>query len=138
VFLTHARESLDLHYERTTYQVSGKVVYDPRTTHSFVLEVDEFANELKSASIGYGRRYPDADTLMTLTDQAVQGLTLVTYTESAYTNSFSADDAYRTSLPAETRTYQLTGYTPSGSAGRFQSSDFVTLVANALQLVFDS
>jgi RHS repeat-associated protein len=139
VFLTHARESLDLHYERTTYQVSGNAVYDPRTAHSFVLEVDEFANELKSASIGYGRRHQDTDLLMTPADNGVQLTTLITYTESAYTNAILGDDDdYRTSLPAETRTYQLTGYTASGSSGRFQSSDFVTLVANVLQPVFDS
>ena len=45
VFLTHVRESLDLHYERTLYSVAGTQHADPRTMHAFVLEVDEFGNE---------------------------------------------------------------------------------------------
>ena len=40
--------------------------------------------------------------------------------------SILADD-YRTPLPCESRTYELTGnYTPTGAAGRFQPADFVT------------
>ena len=48
VFLTHARESRSYHYER---QPS-----DPRVAHDMTLAVDEFANVLRSVSIGYGRR----------------------------------------------------------------------------------
>ncbi len=47
VFLTHVRESLDLHYERTLYSVAGTQHADPRTMHCafLMLEVDEFGNE---------------------------------------------------------------------------------------------
>jgi RHS repeat-associated protein len=144
VFLTHARESLDLHYERTLYDVQptpddigGKQLADPRTTHGFVLEVDEFGNETKSVAIGYGRRHKDPDSLMRPTDQSVQTARLITYTESGYARSIPADDAYRAPMPAEARTYQLTGYTPSGTAGRFQSSDFVAPVNGKLALTYD-
>jgi hypothetical protein len=40
-------------------------------------------------------------------------------------------------MPGEVRTYELTGYTPTGTAGRFQSSDFVALVGSNLQLLYD-
>ena len=32
---------------------------DPRITHDLVLAVDDYGNPLRSASAGYGRRYPD-------------------------------------------------------------------------------
>jgi RHS repeat-associated protein len=138
VFLTHARESLDLHYERKLYNMVGTRRADPRVTHAFVLEVDDYGNEKKSVAIGYGRRYADPDPLLTAPDRAAQGATLVTYTESDYTNPILADDAYRTPLPADVRTYELTGYTPSGTTGRFQSLDFVKPAAIGFELVFDS
>ena len=138
VFLTTARESLDRHYERTLYDVSGSEVADPRMAHSLVLEVDEYGNELKSAAIAYGRRYSDPDPLLTPADQAIQASTLITYTESTYTNPIDEDDAYRTGLKAAVHTYQLTGYTPTGTAGRFQNTDFVQSTASGLTLVYDS
>jgi RHS repeat-associated protein len=138
VFLTHARESLDLHYERKLYDIAVTQRADPRTTHAFVLEVDDFGNEKKSGAIGYGRRYQDPDPLLIAADHAAQSVTEVTYTESDYTNPILTDDAYRTPLPADVRTYELTGYTPSGTGARFQSSDFVKPAATAFELVFES
>ena len=69
VFFTHARESIDLHYERTLYNVSGQMLADPRVTHSMILAVDDYGNELQSAAIAYGRRYDDLDPLLTPDDQ---------------------------------------------------------------------
>src|SRR5262249_17789682 len=51
VFLTHAREAINYHYERDPA--------DPRIGHALTLEVDEFGNVLKAAAVGYGRRQPD-------------------------------------------------------------------------------
>src|SRR5262249_42676777 len=42
VFLAHARETIDYHYERKLYKVGTKEVADPRVTHSMVLAVDSF------------------------------------------------------------------------------------------------
>jgi RHS repeat-associated protein len=137
VFLTHARESLDLHYERTLYNVAGTQRADPRAMHALVLEVDEFGNEKKLAAIGYGRRYDDPDPLLNAGDRAAQSAVRTTYTESDYTNAILSDHAYRTRLPADARTYELTGYRPSGNAGRFQSSDFVQAATAGFELVFD-
>lgn len=132
VFFTYAREAITYHYERNPA--------DPRIQHALTLEVGEFGNALKSAAIGYGRREeiriideqegvkeipnPDLNQLDPQ-DQARQTTTLISYTENGVSNSIDTTDDYRTPLPAETRTYQLTGYTPTGSAGRFQASDFV-------------
>src|SRR5205814_9775146 len=67
VFLTHTRESINYHYERNPA--------DPRITHTLNMEVDEFGNILKSATVGYGRRKPDQ--AMTAQDRKNQTRTLV-------------------------------------------------------------
>ena len=54
---------------------------------------------MKSAAIGYQRRTPAFDE---------QGKTLATLTESLYTNPILENDAYRTPLPAEVKTFELT------------------------------
>jgi len=128
VFFTHARESISYHYEREPS--------DPRITHALTLEVDEFGNVLKSAAVAYGRR--QRDPTLEPRDQAKQADVLVTYTENDFTNSVEAIDDHRAPLPSETRTYELTGYTPTGASGRFQISDFVQPVGNGLTHVFDS
>ena len=116
VFVTHPREAITYHYERNPA--------DPRIQHALTLEVDEFGNVLKEAAIGYGRRRPDL-SLPTDADRDKQTRALLTYTENSVTNPIDEADAYRTPLPSEARTFELTGYTPTGPAGRYQSADFV-------------
>jgi RHS repeat-associated protein len=116
VFFTHPREAITYHYERNPA--------DPRIQHALTLEVDAFGNVLKEAAIGYGRRQPDA-SLPTDEDRARQTTALLTYTENCVTNAVEEADAYRTPLPCEAHAFELTGYTPTGPAGRFQSADFV-------------
>jgi hypothetical protein len=139
VFLTHAREEIVYNYERTIVQVvEGQLVdeataaanparvewlLDPRVAHSLTLEVDDFGNVLKSASIGYGRRFRDASLLPSVQDE--QARTHLTYTENRVTNSIDDATAYRTPVAYEARTYELTGYVPSGVAGRFRAEDLV-------------
>ncbi|MFN8484247.1 MAG: SpvB/TcaC N-terminal domain-containing protein [Anaerolineae bacterium] len=115
VFFAHPSEAIAYDYER--------VPDDPRVSHTLTLEVDEFGNVLKSAAVGYGRRRPDP--ALSVADQARQTQTLVTYTESRFTHAIDGDDARRAPLPADTRTYELSGYAPTGLAGRFRSDDFV-------------
>ena len=115
VFFTHTLESISYHYERNPV--------DPRVAHALTLEVDGFGNVLKSAAAGYGRRRPDMN--LSAEDRAKQTRMLVTYTENQVTNAITGSDEYRTPLAYETRNYELTGYTPTGAAGRFQSTDFV-------------
>ena len=116
VFFTHAREAISTHYERNPD--------DPRIGHALTLEVDAFGNVLKEAAIGYGRRQPDP-TLPLQADRDTQTKTLITCTESGVTNPIDEPALYpddcRAALPCETRTFELTGYLPTGAAGRFQS-----------------
>jgi Salmonella virulence plasmid 65kDa B protein/Insecticide toxin TcdB middle/C-terminal region/Insecticide toxin TcdB middle/N-terminal region len=106
VFFTHARESLNYHYERNPT--------DPRIGHEMVLEVDDFGTVLKSVAIAYPRRLPQ---------HPEQGQIYATYTENRVTNKPNEADWYRLGLPVETLTYEITGM--SLTAGqRFAIADF--------------
>ena len=139
VFFTHAREAISYHYERNPA--------DPRIQHALTLEVDAYGNVLKQAAIGYGRRQqirivdqlgnaqlvPNPGlTGLQAGDQAKQTTPLLTYTENRVTNAIESPDTHHNPLPCEALTFELTGYTASGSATgpaslvrRFQTSDFV-------------
>jgi Insecticide toxin TcdB middle/C-terminal region len=124
VFFAHARETIDFHYERKLFKVSGGILADPnntppdakdapdpRVTHAVTLDVDSFGNVLQSVAIGYGRRY--SDPTLTVPDQARQSATLLTFTENDYTNAIiEDDDVYLVPLPCETRTYELINVEP--------------------------
>ncbi len=119
VFFSHPREAITYHYERNHA--------DPRVQHALTLEVDSFGNVLKDVAIGYGRRQPDA-SLPVQADQDKQTRTLITYTENRVTNPIedvaAHPDDYRTPLPAETRTYELTGLKPESGATRFSFDEW--------------
>jgi RHS repeat-associated protein len=112
VFFAHPRETLDFHYERTLYDIGGKKHFDPRVTHALTLEVDDYGNVLQSASVSYGRRFADPDSLLTEQDRRRLQQTLLTYTVSSYTNPIDDPDAWRVPLPCESRTYELLGLQP--------------------------
>jgi len=114
VFFTHPREAINYHYERDPA--------DPRTSHALTLEVDPFGNVLKEAAVAYSRRHPDA-SLPLDADREKQTRPLLTYTENRPTEPVTGDDDHHAPLPAETRTYELTGYALAGT--RFQHGDFV-------------
>lgn len=127
VFLAHARETIDFHYERKLFAVAGntlvdpkapppanaKTVADPRVSHAITLAVDSFGNVLQSVAIGYGRRYLDPS--LTPADQAKQTTLLATCNENTYTNSISGDDVYRIPLPAQRSTYELLQLQPDSA-----------------------
>jgi RHS repeat-associated protein len=128
VFFTHARETINYHYEREPS--------DPRIQHAMTLEVDNYGNVRKSLAIGYGRR--SGKSPLTGKDKDKQEQTLITYTESDITNAINLNpgeagydpaihrDNYRTPLASEVRTYELTGFAPDNGAKRF-SFEEVTL-----------
>jgi RHS repeat-associated protein len=105
VFFTHARETLTYHYER--------IPHDPRIMHQLALEVNDFGDVTKAASIAYGRRNPD----LTLSpeNQTKQSVVLVTYTETDYTIEIQTDDDYRIPIVAESRNYEVAGPIFAGS-----------------------
>jgi RHS repeat-associated protein len=117
VFFTHAREAVSYQYERNPA--------DPRISHTLTLEVNNFGNVLKQVSVGYGRRQPDPNPLLLQTDHDNQTRRLITYSKNRVTNAIDLADNYRTPLSCENRTYELTGYTPTDAADRFQFADFV-------------
>src|SRR5215213_5383167 len=66
---------------------------------------------------------------------------MITYTENRVTYAIDIADGYRIPLPCESCTYELTDYTPTGAAGRFQFADFVQPDPgdlNALLHIFDT
>ncbi|MPZ29474.1 MAG: hypothetical protein GEV13_00495 [Rhodospirillales bacterium] len=128
VFHAHQCEVLTCHYERNPT--------DPRISHALTLEIDDFGNVLKSAAVGYGRRPANLASLEPR-DRPRQATALVTCTENSFTNLVDVAAAWRTPLPSETRTWELTGYAPSGQGGHFRISDFVRMEENTLLLEFD-
>jgi RHS repeat-associated protein len=98
VFFSHPSETVDHHYERNSA--------DPRISHALTLAVDDYGNVLKSVAIGYQRRVAAFDE---------QGRTLATLTENQYTNPILEEDAYRTPLPAEIKTFELTAPALAGA-----------------------
>ncbi|MCL6542211.1 MAG: FG-GAP-like repeat-containing protein [Roseiflexus sp.] len=132
VFFTHPREVLTYHYERNPA--------DPRIQHALTLEVDEFGNVLKEAAVGYGRRQQDT-SLPTDADRSRQTQTLITYTENQVTNAIDTADDYRTPLPAETRTYESTGFKPENNAARFSFDEWTrngfALAASATEIPYE-
>jgi hypothetical protein len=115
VFLTHARETVDFHYERTLYHIGGERRADPRVTHSVTLYVDDYGNLLKAVAIGYGRRFNDPDPVLTADDRDKQRKTLLTFTDNHCTNPVLLDDAYRSPLPCESRAYELVNVQPDAT-----------------------
>jgi RHS repeat-associated protein len=96
VFLVHAGEALDLHYERTD---------EPRVAHALTLAVDDSGMVRLAAGVAYGRAA--ADPSVPAPDRVAQERTSVTFTTRTPTNLVSTPDTHRTPAVAETRTYQL-------------------------------
>ena len=126
VFFTHARETISYHYERNPV--------DPRVGHSCVLATDEFGNPLQSIAIGYGRRR--ADEALSLEDQNRQRQILITCTENDFTNAVEEDDAYRTPLPSEARTYEVTGLELPENQTRFAFTQLQETVESATEIPY--
>jgi RHS repeat-associated protein len=116
VFFTHPRETITFHYERDTD--------DPRIGHTLTLAVDDYGNVLTSASIGYGRRKPALEE---------QGDVLATLAENQYTNAILQPDAYRTPLPSQVSTYELTAPELLGAQPlEFDAVEFLAASANEI------
>jgi len=111
VFFSHARETIDFHYERKLYDIKiddcQYKLADPRVTHALTLAVDDFGNVLRSVAIAYGRRHPELDSLLSDEDRGKQQQIHITYSENRYTNPILQDDNYRTPLPCESKTFEI-------------------------------
>jgi RHS repeat-associated protein len=120
VFFTHAGEAINYHYERNPS--------DPRVQHSLTLEVDDYGNVRKEVAVAYGRLTAPTDQAFTRHDVAKQTRPLITCTVNDFTNAIDElaryPDDYRVPLPADARTYELTGFTPERNAARFSLDEW--------------
>lgn len=127
VFFVHPSEAINYHYERNSS--------DPRIQHELTLEVDAFGNVCKSAAIGYGRRRPDP--ALSAAQQAEQGRLLITYAEHDFTNPVDENAAYRTPLPCESRSYEITGLSLPAGRERFGLADMRDASRTAALLAYE-
>src|SRR5262249_49792364 len=130
---THARESIDFHYERKLYDDGAKKTADPRVTHSLTLDVDQYGNVLRSAGVAYGRRLKDAG--LSPDDQKKQARAHVTFTENVFTNAVLESGDYRAPLPSESQTYELLKVRPvsnvRGITNLFRFDELNNLITSA-------
>lgn len=149
VFLVHDREQLTFSYERAQVFVrDGRITndhrdpkaccaLDPRIAHTITLESDDFGNVLKAASIGYGRRHTDP-ALPELV-QAAQATVYVTLSDTRMSAPVDEPNSWRGPAEFDVRTYELTGYQPTGPGGRFRAEDFVELQSDGtMAALFDA
>src|SRR5580704_8018769 len=114
-FFAHPRESVSYHYERNPA--------DPRITHAFTLEVDDFGTARRSAAVGYPRR-----AAHTAFDEQKKGAITLTEVDVFHHAPEMASGWYRAGVPLGTRTYELTGLAPA--AGALLTFDAMLAAAN--------
>jgi RHS repeat-associated protein len=122
VYLAHAREVVDYHYERNAS--------DPRVQHAFTLEVDDFGTVLKAAAVGYPRRGSP-----TLTEQTKLWATLA---ENEVVHRDDVDTWYRIGIPKEARSYELTGISPPSGAALLAFSAVATAASSASTIAYET
>jgi RHS repeat-associated protein len=123
IFFPRPQETVDYHYERN--------LSEPRVSHSLALEVDEFGNVLKSASIAYARRVPL---------HPEQSNNLITFTQSRFINvpndQSSDPDWRRIGVQFETLTYELTGVMPVNEI--FMLAEIASAISNAGEIPYEA
>lgn len=128
VFFPVGRESISFNYERNPA--------NPRITHTFGLELDEYGNTRKSCSVIYGRRIADLALPVEVTrDQQCQ---YITYVETDYTSDIKKSiptDAYRLRVPFESKNYEITSIAPATAF--FQFDEVKTKIAGAAPIDYE-
>jgi RHS repeat-associated protein len=128
VFFPHAHETMTYHYEQNQA--------DPRISHEFNLEVDDYGNTLKTCSIVYPRRAGDDTT----TEQQQPYATLTT---NEYINKSSplmgedlgegdGEGVYLIGIPKQTKAFELNAI-PISALNQVDFTDLKSAVINALQ-----
>jgi RHS repeat-associated protein len=113
IFLPVAKESISLNYERNTI--------DPRISHTFRLEVDQYDNIRKLCSVVYGRKAIDPALPPEVTSSQQQ--LYITYREIDYTPDLQGSapsDVHRLRVPFESRSYEITGVLPAADVFQFE------------------
>lgn len=128
VFFPLGRESISLNYERNPA--------DPRISHSFGLDFDEFGNARKSCSVVYGRKVADGSLPAEVTRDQQQRY--ITYAEADYTPDIVQSvpiEPYRLRAPFESRNYEITGIAPD--AAFFQFEEIKNKIAAAAPIDYE-
>ncbi|QCK15294.1 SpvB/TcaC N-terminal domain-containing protein [Mangrovivirga cuniculi] len=152
VLMPTESETLSIQYERDET--------DPRIAHTLNIEIDELGHVLKSASVVYPRHLPtgadaiqgvrdevlslnyarqgEQDTCITHLDQLEieQNKTLIIYTLNELTEDIIDPDIYLLRLPAQTKTFEITGLPLSGTL--FQISDFEDLLNLSTEIAYNA
>ncbi|HET6211686.1 MAG TPA: toxin TcdB middle/C-terminal domain-containing protein, partial [Micromonosporaceae bacterium] len=132
VFLPHPREVVEYAYERQLYPVDSGQRADPRISHALTLAVDEYGSVLRSATVGYGRRFDDPDPRLATVDRQEQKRIRVRFALGTVTDVVDLPDAWRTPMPAESRAFELHNAAPAaGEPGRFFFTELDALIAQA-------
>lgn len=130
VFYVHESEAATFYYERN--------MGDPRIAHTLNLEVDNFGNVLKSASVVYGRKTTDSQLPLEIQDE--QRAVHVIFTENDFTNDFDLPDVYRLKSVAETKTYELTNNNQADgyyTKSQFSIDDLLTDFSAAAEINYE-
>lgn len=103
IFINTESESLQYHYERRAD--------DARISHSFNLEINQYGNVLKSASVVYGRQLQSAPVGTPPEVWTEQKKMHIVLAENNFTDDDFAGTGFIYHLPAacETKSYELTG-----------------------------
>lgn len=101
VFFSHPTQTLTTTDERDPA--------DPLVTQALTLEVDDFGSIVASAVVSYGRRHQREAPAGHPGIVAAQRENLITYSRVSYTNEIATADDWRAPVPAETRTWEITG-----------------------------
>jgi RHS repeat-associated protein len=145
IYRRTSRESVNLHYERQDN--------DPRITHEFVLDVDDYGEVRHSVSVGYGRRpgYAEPEPALSASFRGMlehdQTRLHVGASENSYTHPVPLQglaaafhiDAHRGPMPSESITAELTGFGPAGALFRFDqiSNKYQTLWTGAQDIAYE-
>ncbi|RYG54339.1 MAG: insecticidal toxin complex protein, partial [Chitinophagaceae bacterium] len=129
VFLVAAAESISYGYDRNPA--------DPRISHSFILETNEFGMPLKTASIVYKRvTRPTGDQMIPDKVWEEQSKSHVVYDEANYTDDITEDDIYRLRVACESKSYEIGGI--DIAAGTFITlKDLNLKIAIATEILFE-
>ncbi|HET8924383.1 MAG TPA: SpvB/TcaC N-terminal domain-containing protein [Candidatus Acidoferrum sp.] len=124
VLFAAERETLSYHYERKPA--------DPRISQDLTLEVDDFGNVTRSASIAYPRR-----TTASNSPAPEQLETLCTYSEFDFINLANDPSIYRIGVPSETRSYEITGLGNPAANGLYDFDTLRTTLPNAAEIAYE-
>lgn len=114
IFFVHESEAITYQYELNPA--------DPRVIHRFSIEIDPYGNLVRSATVAYGRT--GTDTALAKEQQEEQAKQYVSCGWNSFTNPITAAaDDYRTPLPWQVRSYEITGIEAPASPPYFSFSE---------------